>query len=43
MTVSPLAGKPAPPEMLVDVGALEREYYAGRPDPGRRHRRHPVQ
>ena len=33
MSVSPLAGKPAPPGMLVDVGALEREYYARRPDP----------
>ena len=33
MSLSPLAGKPAPPEMLVDVGALEREYYARRPDP----------
>ena len=32
MTVSPLAGQPAPREMLVDVGRLEREYYAGRPD-----------
>jgi phosphoglucomutase len=30
--VSPLAGKPAPPEMLVDLGRLEREYYARRPD-----------
>ncbi len=33
MSVSPLAGKPAPRGMLVDVGALEREYYARRPDP----------
>ncbi len=33
MTVSPLAGKPATREMLVDVAALEREYYARRPDP----------
>jgi len=30
--VSPLAGKPAPPEMLVDVVRLEREYYERRPD-----------
>ena len=33
MTVSPLAGKPATREMLVDVAALKREYYARRPDP----------
>jgi phosphoglucomutase len=33
MTISPLAGKPAPKEMLVDVGRLEREYFARRPDP----------
>ena len=32
MATSPLAGKPAPPEMLVDLGRLEREYYARRPD-----------
>jgi phosphoglucomutase len=32
VTVSPLAGKPAPKEMLVDVARLEREYYARRPD-----------
>jgi phosphoglucomutase len=32
MTVSPLAGKPAPKDMLVDVAALEREYYDRRPD-----------
>ncbi len=30
--VSPLAGKPAPREMLVDVARLEREYSARRPD-----------
>ncbi len=34
MTVSPLAGKPAPKEMLVDLARLEREYYARRPDLG---------
>jgi phosphoglucomutase len=34
MAVSPLAGKPAPKEMLVDVGRLEREYYERRPDMG---------
>jgi len=26
VTISPPAGKPAPPAMLVDVGRLEREY-----------------
>ena len=30
--ISPLAGKPAPKEMLVDVAALERAYYDNRPD-----------
>src|SRR5277367_2599101 len=33
MALSPLAGKPAPKEMLVDLDLLEREYAAGRPDP----------
>jgi len=32
MAISPLAGKPAPKEMLVDVARLEREYYGRRPD-----------
>src|SRR5271165_5672227 len=32
MTISPLAGKPAPKEMLVDLVRLEREYFARRPD-----------
>jgi len=32
--ISPLAGKPAPKEMLVDPARLEREYYTRRPDPG---------
>jgi phosphoglucomutase len=32
MTISPLAGKPAPREMLVDVPRLEREYFERRPD-----------
>ena len=32
MTISPLAGKPAPKEMLVDLARLEREYYECRPD-----------
>jgi len=34
MTISPLAGKPAPKEMLVDVARLEREYYNRKPDLG---------
>src|ERR1700761_6334141 len=33
MALSPLAGKPAPAEMLVDLGRLEQDYFAGRPDP----------
>ena len=33
MAVHPLAGKPAPPELLIDVTRLEREYFARRPDP----------
>jgi phosphoglucomutase len=39
MTISPLAGKPAPKEMLVDVSRLEKEYFERRPDlddPGQR-------
>jgi phosphoglucomutase len=32
MAISPLAGKPAPKEMLVDVARLEREYYARKPE-----------
>jgi phosphoglucomutase len=31
-TISPLAGKPAPREMLIDVARLEREYFDRRPD-----------
>jgi phosphoglucomutase len=34
MAISPLAGKPAPKKILVDVARLEREYYARRPDVG---------
>ena len=34
MTISPLAGKPAPKEMLIDVARLEREYYECKPDLG---------
>src|SRR5580693_4779643 len=29
---SPLAGKPAPKEMLIDVAQLERDYFERRPD-----------
>jgi len=32
MAISPLAGKPAPKEMLVDLARLEREYYQRQPD-----------
>jgi phosphoglucomutase len=31
-SISPLAGKPAPKEMLVDVARLERDYFERRPD-----------
>ncbi len=30
--ISPLAGKPAPKDMLIDVSRLEREYYERKPD-----------
>jgi phosphoglucomutase len=33
MAQSSLAGNPATKEMLVDLGRLEREYFAARPDP----------
>src|SRR4029453_15166718 len=33
MALSPLAGKPAPKELLIDPARLEREYYARTPDP----------
>jgi phosphoglucomutase len=33
MTTSPLAGKPAPPSILVDVARLVTAYYTERPDP----------
>ena len=33
MAISPLAGKPAPKEILVDLARLERDYYARVPDP----------
>jgi phosphoglucomutase len=32
MAISPLAGKPAPKELLVDLARLEREYFERRPD-----------
>ncbi len=32
MAISPLAGKPAPPEMLIDPARIELAYYARRPD-----------
>jgi phosphoglucomutase len=34
MPISPLAGKPAPKELLIDPSRLEREYYERRPDLG---------
>src|SRR5437868_1438285 len=34
MKISPLAGKPAPKEMLIDVARLEKEYFERRPDLG---------
>ncbi len=36
VTLSPLAGKPVPKEMLVDLTRLEREYYKRQPDVGNR-------
>jgi len=36
VAISPLAGKPAPKEMLVDLARLEREYYQRQPEPGNR-------
>ena len=34
MAIHPLAGQPAPIDVLIDVPALEQAYYANRPDPG---------
>jgi phosphoglucomutase len=34
MAISPLAGKPAPKELLIDLGKLERAYYERKPDVG---------
>jgi phosphoglucomutase len=33
MALSPLAGKPAPQELLIDPARLEREYFARKPEP----------
>src|SRR4051794_24104850 len=33
MAISPLAGKPAPKELLIDVVDLEQQYYDRKPDP----------
>jgi phosphoglucomutase len=33
MNTHPLAGKPAPPELLIDVGRLEAAFYEAQPDP----------
>ena len=33
MAISPLAGKPAPKEILIDPAEIERRYYADLPDP----------
>lgn len=32
MALSPLAGKPVPPELLPDLGRINRDYYERRPD-----------
>src|SRR5437667_9412341 len=39
MAISPLAGKPAPKELLVDVARLEREYFERWPDMSDRNQR----
>lgn len=36
VTISPLAGKPVPQELLVDLTRLEREYHQRKPDAGNR-------
>src|SRR5262245_33656034 len=33
MALHPLAGRSAPPELLIDPARLERDYYEKRPDP----------
>ena len=37
MSTHPLAGKAAPPELLIDVSQLERDYYQRQPDPADPH------
>src|SRR5688572_388448 len=39
MEVNPLAGKPAPPSMLVNISRLVTAYYTARPDPAVREQR----
>jgi phosphoglucomutase len=39
MAISPLAGKPAPPSMLVNIPRLVTAYYTERPDPSMREQR----
>ena len=34
MSINALAGKPAPPELLIDPARLERDYYERKPTPG---------
>src|SRR5271165_3049643 len=34
MSRHPLAGKPAPKDLLIDVGQLEAAFYEAKPDPG---------
>lgn len=34
MAISPLAGQPAPSELLIDLAKLERDYYGQKPDLG---------
>jgi phosphoglucomutase len=36
MKISPLAGKPAPPELLTDVAKLVTAYFCDAPDPENR-------
>jgi phosphoglucomutase len=39
MAIHPLAGKPAPEEILINVGELERAYYERVPDISNPHER----
>ena len=34
MAISPLAGKPAPKNLLIDTAKIERDYFASKPDTG---------